>query len=111
LIAIGIALGLLISLISGAVALVLLKTANKASLKDVSSLVALTSEILAIPTFWFSGAWLTGRLLKDIAPDKIMAPYSISLAVSFTLIVGYPIFRWIVSLGEQLGRRDEGNNA
>lgn len=110
-IGIGIALGLLISVISGAVALVLLKTADKASLKDASSLVALTSEILAIPTFWFSGAWLTGRLLKHVDPDRILAPYSISLAVSFTLIVGYPILRWIVSLGEQLGRHDRGTNA
>ncbi len=107
----GIALGLLIGVVSGTVALVLLKTANTASVKDVSSIVALTSEILAIPTFWFGGPWVSASLLKLVPLAGMINPYIISLAICFPVIVSYPVFRWIVRLGAELGRRDEEKNA
>jgi len=106
---IGVALGLLIGLISGAVALVLLKTANTASVKDVSSLVTLTTEILAIPTFWFGGPWVSATLLNLVSLPRIINPYIISVAISFTVIVSYPVFRLIVHLGAELG--GDGRNA
>ena len=105
----GIALGLLIGILSGVVALVLLKTANTASMKDVSSLVALTSEILAIPTFWFGPA--LANYLKWVPWEEIKVWYLPSLFVSFTVVVCFPLFRWIVSLGEKLGRDNEERNA
>jgi hypothetical protein len=105
---VGIALGLLIGLVSGAVALLLLKTANTASVRDVSSLVTLTSEILAIPTFWFGGPWVSATLLKLVSLSQIINPYIMSVAISFTAIVCYPVFRWIVNLGAELGGKRMG---
>ena len=103
-VAIGIAIGILIGLISGAVALVLLKTANTASIKSVSSLVAITTEILAIPTFWFGGPWVAAGLLKLVELDKIINSYIVTLATTFVLVVIYPIGRWIIQLARELGQ-------
>ena len=108
---VGIALGILIGITSGAVALVLLKTANTASIKDVSSIVALTSEILAIPTFWFGGSWVSTSLFRLVPLAGMINPYIVSVAVSFSLVVAYPIFRWVVQLGAELGRTSDAKNA
>jgi hypothetical protein len=107
----GVALGILIGVTSGVVALVLLKTANTASVKDVSSIVALTSEILAIPTFWFGGPFVSTKLFGMLSLDAIINPYIVSLAISFVLLVVYPIFRWVAQLGAELGRTGGTKNA
>jgi hypothetical protein len=107
----GVALGILIGVTSGIVALVLLKTANKASVKDVSSIVALTSEILAIPTFWFGGPWVSASLFGLVPLAGMINPYIVSVLFSFTLLVAYPIFRWVVQLGAELGRTSDTKNA
>ena len=107
----GVALGILIGVTSGVVALVLLKTANTASVKDVSSIVALTSEILAIPTFWFGGPWVSTKLFGLVPLAGMINPYIVSLAIAFTLLVAYPIFRWVTQLGAELGRTGDTKNA
>jgi len=107
----GVALGILIGVTSGAVALVLLKTANTASVKDISSIVTLTSEILAIPTFWFGGPWVSTTLFRLIPLAGMINPYIVSVAISFTLLVAYPIFRWVIQLGAELGRTSDTKNA
>jgi len=107
----GVALGLLIGVTSGVVALVLLKTANTASVKEVSSIVALTSEILAIPTFWFGGPWVSTKLFALVPLAGMINPYIVSLAISFSLLVAYPIFRWVAQLGAELGRTGDTKNA
>jgi hypothetical protein len=103
---VGLAIGLLIGVITGTVFLLLLKTANQASEKGVS-IVALTSEILAIPTFWFGGPWLTTTMLTRVSMDELINPYLISLAAVFSLISLYPAARWIIQLGEQFGTKRE----
>lgn len=100
----GIALGILIGIISGMVALVLLKTANSASIKNISSIVAITTEILAIPTFWFGGPWIATSLLNFIKLDQIINSYIVSLATTFMIVVVYPVSRWIIQLGRELGQ-------
>lgn len=107
----GIAIGILIGVTSGVVALVLLKTANTASVRDVSSIVALTSEILAIPTFWFGGPFVSTTLFKLVPLAGMINPYIVSVAISFTLLVAYPIFRWVIQLGTELGRTGETKGA
>jgi hypothetical protein len=102
--AIGIAIGILIGLLSGAVALVLLRTANTASIKNVSSLIGITSEILAIPTFWFGGPWVATDLFELVEIEKIINPYIVTLATTFVKIVIYPIGTWIIQLAKELGQ-------
>jgi len=107
----GVALGSLIGITSGVVALVLLKTANTASVKDVSSIVALTSEILAIPTFWLGGPWVSTKLFQLVPFAGMIDSYIASVAIAFTLLVAYPIFRWVIQLGAELGRTSDTKNA
>jgi hypothetical protein len=102
----GLTIGLLIGVITGTVFLLLLKTANQASERGVS-IATLTSEILAIPTFWFGGPWLTTRMLKLVPIKELINPYLISLAAVFSLICLYPAARWIIQLGEQFGTKRE----
>ena len=102
--AIGIAIGILIGLVSGTVALVLLRTANTVSIKNVSALIAITTEILAIPTFWFGGPWVATGLLKLVEIEKIINPYIVTLATTFVIIVIYPIGSWIIQLAKELGQ-------
>jgi len=103
--AFGLALGLLIGIISGTVFLWLLKTAVSASNQGISSVVTLTAELLAMPTFWFGGPWLTTELLKLVPMQELLNPYVGSLAVTFCIISLYPATRWILQLGEDFGNR------
>ena len=103
---IGLAVGVLIGVITGTVFLLLLKTADRAAEKG-GSILTLTSELLAIPTFWFGGPWLTTSLLKDVKLSELMNPYLVALAAVFSIISLYPAARWIIHLGEQLGAKQQ----
>jgi hypothetical protein len=103
---VGLAIGLLIGVITGTVFLLLLKTANRPSEKGVS-IATLTSGILAIPTSWFGGPWLTSGMLRLVPMKELINPYLISLATVFSLISLYPAARWIIQLGEQFGTKRE----
>jgi hypothetical protein len=101
---IGLALGLLIGIISGTVFLLLLKTAVSASNNAASSIMTLTAELLAMPTFWFGGPWLTTKLLELVPLPDLINPYVGSLAITFSVISLYPATRWILQLGEDFGK-------
>jgi len=101
---IGVALGLLIGVISGIVFLLLLKTAVGTVSKGAPAILTLTSELLAIPAFWFGGPWFTTKLLSLVPLPDLINPYVVSLAVTFSLISLYPAGRWIIRLGEDFGK-------
>ena len=105
----GIGLGILIGVISGTVALVLLRTANSLNRVNLKPIVAITAEILAIPTFWFGGPWLTGTILVGTSTADFVNPYVMTLACTFSILMGYPVFRWVVKVGAELGREVEQN--
>jgi hypothetical protein len=94
---VGIVLGILIGAISGTVFLLLLRSANLPT-TPVEKLVTLTGELLAIPTFWLGGPWVSTKLLAQIALTDILNPYLVSLASCFFLFCSYPAFRWTASL-------------
>ena len=100
----GLVIGVLVGVITGTVFLLLLKTADRASEKG-ASILTLTSELLAIPTFWFGGPWLTSGLLKLVPLSELINPYLVALAAVFSIISLYPAARWIIQLGEQLGAK------
>lgn len=105
----GIGLGILIGLISGTVALVLLRTANSLNRVNLKPIIAVTTEILAIPTFWFGGPWLTSNILVESPIADFVNPYVMTLACTFSILMAYPIFRWVVKVGTELGREVEQN--
>lgn len=101
---IGIPLGILIGTISGAVALVLIRTANSIRASNLKPIVAVTAEILAIPTFWFGGSWVTTKFISVSSIPDILNAYIVTLAITFSIFIFYPITRWIIKIGHELGR-------
>lgn len=100
----GIFIGILIGVITGIVALVLLRSANAASLENISSLAKITAEILAIPTFWFGGPWIASELLKAVPKAEMIDPYVASLTTTFVMVVLYPTYKWIMKLAGELSQ-------
>ena len=103
---IGIFIGVLIGVITSIVTLVLLRTALSASITNASAVVAITSELLAIPTFWFGGPWLTTTVLELVALQEMINSYIITLGITYVIILTYPMFRWVVQLGNNLGESE-----
>jgi hypothetical protein len=103
---IGIPLGLLIGLVSGLVVLLLIRTAWRISRINLKSLGTLLGHLLAIPTFWLSGPWISGRFLEGQKLAEILPYYIVSLACTFSMIAAYPLLRIVVSLGREIGKAE-----
>jgi len=99
----GIFIGFLIGILSGTVTLVLLLTVSRAPIEKTKSIIAITSEFLAIPTFWFGGPWITTRLLETVNLTEMLNPYIVSLSFVYIAMLIYPMFRWISRVAEELG--------
>jgi len=76
---------------------------TEASIKDVTSLVPITAEFFAIPTFMFGGPWVLGEWLKLVPLDNLRLPYVAALTTVFVLIIVLPMYRWILRLATELG--------
>ena len=101
----GVALGVLIGVVSGTSLVLLLRTAlaGRPGLKET---LAITSELLAIPTFWFGGPWVTTVFVQSVDVRLILPSYMVALAASFVLIALYPLLRLVIWLGNQIGRSE-----
>lgn len=84
---VGIALGVLIGVVTGGVAIALFQAAWNES--DRSGLLKVTGEILALPIFWFGGPWLTTTMFASVELADIRSAYLISLAIVFAPIAGF----------------------
>lgn len=91
--AVGIPLGVLVGAVSGAAFAIFLRTAV---LGDGPKAAA---SLLAMPSAWFGGGWLTS--VFDV--EKILDAYVTSLAISMLLIASYPLMRFIIRIGNELG--------
>ena len=100
----GLALGVLIAMMSGFALILLVSTAVRDRGLHVRTTLALTGELLAIPTFWFGGPWVTTVLLTTVDLAQILPSYMISLSVTFTIIAFFPLLWLILSLGRQIAK-------
>jgi hypothetical protein len=91
-VAVGIPLGILVGVVSGAAFAVYLSVSDKDPTKTAASL-------LAMPTSWFGGGWLT----EVFELDEILSWYVTSLAASFLIVGSYPLFRFVVRVGNRIG--------
>ncbi|MGI9146252.1 MAG: hypothetical protein ACR2IK_06880 [Chloroflexota bacterium] len=98
----GAAMGVLIGVVSGICLVLLLRTAL-AGRPGLRETLAITSELLAIPTFWFGGPWVTTALLQSLDLGQILPAYMVTLAFTFVLIALYPLVRLVIWLGNQIG--------
>lgn len=91
--AVGIPLGIIVGALGGAAFVILLRAALTGdALKVVASLVGMPASI-------FGGGWLT--TVFDLA--TILSSYVVSVAATFSLIAVYPLARFVIRLGNELG--------
>lgn len=98
---VGIPLGVLIGVVTGGVAILLFRTGWREP--DRAGLLKVIGQLLAIPTFWFGGPWLTTTLLASVDLNEIRASYLISLAIVFVPLAGFPVIRMSWETGRAIG--------
>jgi hypothetical protein len=98
---VGVPLGILIGSISGGVAILLIRTGWRAA--DVKGAIEVVAQLLAIPTFWFGGPWLTTTMLVSVEPAEIRSSYFISLTAVFVALAGIPLAMLAWSTGRAIG--------
>lgn len=107
----GIFLGLLIGIISGVLMIKILTMLLSTSHKKIQPNLMIIGELLAIPTFWFGGPWLTTSFFIGVKLDDILETYILSLSVTFTLICLIPLTRYIIRMGNEIGKIEGGSDA
>ncbi len=99
---VAIPLGILIGTISGLAAVLLIKVAFQGSL--VVSILSAIGELLALPTFWFGGPWLTTRIIERVQLSEDI--YILSVALVFMIWVSFPMFRLVIVVGNMAGKEE-----
>jgi xanthine/uracil permease len=100
---IGYPLGILIGIITGYVFMLFFQSAMASSNVKFSKIMKLSTQLLAMPTFWFGGPWITTQFLESVNLAESLPKYLISLALTFLLIVAWPLGRFVISVGNQVG--------
>ena len=95
-------LGILIGTISGLAAVLLIKIAFQGS--RVASILSAIGELLALPTFWFGGPWLTTRIIQQVQLSEDI--YVLSVALVFMIWVSFPMFRLVIAVGNMAGNKE-----
>lgn len=92
---VGIALGVLVGVVSGAAFLVFIRAAFQ-----TGDALKAGASLLGMPTTWFGGGWLT--TLFDIS--QILSAYVTTLAALMVLIGSWPLYHLVVRVGNEIGK-------
>jgi hypothetical protein len=93
-------LGVLIGIVTGIVFALFLGAAYKSS--SIGAVLKVTPQLLAIPTFWFGGPWVTAELLNAARLDELVDSYVVFLAITFTAFVLGPAIRLIILISKRI---------
>lgn len=88
----GIILGALNGIITGAVFIALVKGLAGTDSGQSGKVVG---EVLAIPTFWFGGPWVATQTLRSVDWPRQIEPYAAALLVVFALISVFPVIGFV----------------
>lgn len=99
----GISIGILVGVISGLITLVVLKTLANASISNVKSILTLFGELTGLVAFLITANFLAKSNLFPDGVSDIRDSYLVSLTATIVLMMIYPVYRWIVKLGKELG--------
>jgi hypothetical protein len=91
---VGIALGVLVGVVSGAAFLIFLRAAF------VGDPLKAGTSLVAMPATWFGGGWLT--TIFDIA--TILSAYVTSLAATVVVIGVIPLYQLVIRIGHDIGK-------
>lgn len=98
---VGIPLGVLVGIVTGVIFVSLVGLLRRS--RSVKTVVPVTSRLLALPVFWVGGNFLTGIILAGEI-SRMRASYLTSLAISFVIVVGYPVATYVIRVGSEFGR-------
>jgi len=101
---IGYPLGILIGVITGYVFILFFQTAIASSKVKYSTVMKVSTQLLAMPTFWFGGPWVTTQFLQSVNFAALLPGYLVSLTLTFLLLVSWPLSRFVISVGNQVGK-------
>ncbi len=93
--AIGIILGIVVGLLSGASFLVLVQAINGAKIASSSAIMTILAQLVIVPSLWIGAPMLAAGPLPIVPLREIIGPYVASLAVSLAFIVAVPLLAWI----------------
>jgi hypothetical protein len=99
---VGIPLGILIGVLSGLVSLAFLRTLQAVK-NDSGAVLKLAAELIAIPTLWFSAPFVS-KLLAGISPERLVTAYVIALAITWVMIMLWPLLRLIIATASEMGQ-------
>jgi hypothetical protein len=97
-------IGVLIGAITGLVVVLMIRTAWRTASNDIKGLLTLIGEFLVIPTFWFGGPWVSGKLLASSDPSGFLSAYLVALVITFTVIAVFPLVKIVINVGREIGK-------
>lgn len=98
---VGIPLGVLIGVVTGVIFVSFMRLLGAG--RSARTVLPITTRALSLPIFWVSGNFLTGVLLQGQL-DQIRSSYLTSLAISFVIVVAYPVGAYVVRVGSEFGK-------
>jgi hypothetical protein len=60
------------------------------------------AQLAGTPALWFSVPF-GSKLLTSVKPERLMTSYVITLAVIWTIVVGWPLVQLIIATGREVG--------
>ena len=58
-----------------------------------------------MPTFWFGGRWLSGKLLQNnLVANDFLTYYLLGLPFTFVTIAFFPLLKIVIQVGRDVGR-------
>jgi len=77
---------------------------SKASITDAKSVKMLSAQLITVMTVVAGASFLVqSDLFPEEAVNEIASYYFYSLAITFLVLLSYPLYRWIYKLGQELG--------
>jgi hypothetical protein len=110
---VGVAMGGLIGIITGVITLLILRDAfqryaarrswfEQAFGRRQVSGIRLATRMSSLPMLWFGAPWLSTVALAHLDWTELLPVYLVAVAISYLLVVAFPIVRLIIKVGRDI---------
>ena len=102
---VGISIGVFVGIISGIIVLAIVRTMSRASIKDADSVKTLIIQLFSLVSIVAGASFLVqSGIFTEEGLSDVVEGYFLALAITFTILIAYPLFKWVYSLGEEFGK-------
>ena len=104
----GLSIGIFMGVLAGLIMLLLLNpailiTRGKPTKAIVKLVLQITTALLTLPAILFGGSWLSNSALHLEGLSNFSECYTLSLTIVFLIMVAFPLARWILKFGRNIG--------